>query len=186
MFMKKIYLYQVLFLLFSCHLSILNAQDEDPAKILHFKSKTELDHYMERKHWHFVKNHVNDSIDGEFYLYKKKSIGGGVIYCSIHLEKYMHYQVFFDHKAEYSLVLDYDDFLRIPTGKSRFNESMTNEYYAIKTVEFDDPADTRNKNLFFGNIHLQDHHPDAVVNKDQINIRDYHKEEEYNGTKEDH
>lgn len=88
----------------------------------------------------------------------------------------MHYQVFFNHKNDYSLVLDYDDFLQIPTGKSRFNESMENKVYAIKIVEFDDPNDDRNKNLFFGKIKLDDHdhHKDAVVTKGSAKVKDYH------------
>lgn len=173
---KYQFMKHLLFLFFLTLSCIAIAQEEDPAIILSYDNKEALDAYMAQHHWRFDRKHIVDSLDGEFYLYEKKTSGHGVVYCSIHLKKYMHYQVFFNHKNTYSLVLDYDDFLQIPTGKSRFNESMENKVYAIKVVEFDDPADDRNKNLFFGKIKLDEHahHKDAVVTKGSSKIKDYH------------
>lgn len=156
------------------------AQEEDPAKILSYKNFESLDKYMKEHHWSFLRKHFVDSLDGDFHLFKKKNKSGGMMYCAVHLEKYMHYQVFFDHKSDYSLVLEYDDFLLMPTGKSRFNESMENKVYSMKIVELSDSSDDRNKNLFFGKINLNDHdhHKDVLPQKaGSSKLKDYHSKE---------
>ena len=170
--MKKI----VLFIIGLVFFTSVKSQTENPARILAYKTKESLDRYMHRYKWHYVKDHQHDAVDGVFHLYRKKTIGHGYMYMAVHLKKYMHYQVFFDDKTDYSLVLNYDDFLLVPTGKSRFNESIENDVYAIKSVTFEDPKDIRNKNVFFGIIE-EHHHPDAELEKGDMNLHEHAKTE---------
>lgn len=153
-------------------LMVSYCQTENPARILSYNSKEKLDRYLTRSHWHYVKKHTPDNEDGDFLLYRKKTIGHGYMYMSVHLQKYMHYQVFFDDKHGYELVLNYDDFLQVPAGKSRFNESIENDVYAIKSVTFEDPKDTRNKNVFFGSI-KEVHHPNADIEMGDMNLHEH-------------
>ncbi|PCJ85481.1 MAG: hypothetical protein COA57_07655 [Flavobacteriales bacterium] len=145
---------KILFLIFITIGLAAFAQQEDPGKVLSYGSNEKLSGYLENKGWKGVKGEFKDEWGEVYYLYKKKSAGGGWAYIAIHPKKFMHYQVFFANKKDYSPVLSYDDLLHMPEGKSKFNRSTENTDYAIKSVEFDDPIDTRNINLFYGKIQL--------------------------------
>ena len=137
------------------------AQSEDPAKLLHMDEKKRIDGYLNGKGWKpdAVRE---DEVKETYYLYKKKTTGGGIAYIALWPEKFMHYQVFFADKHNYSTVLSYDDFLNMPKGKSRFNRSQENKTYAIKSITFDDPHDTRNQNMFYGLLSMDHESLDDV------------------------
>jgi len=163
------------------------AQQEDPIRMLSFKHQKSLDTYMHKHHWHLVKKHSQDSIDGNYQLYKKKTFGHGNMYMAIHLNTFCHYQVFWADHHKYSPVLSYDDFLMVPSGKSRFNECIENKIYALKTVTFDDYHNEKNKNVFFGLIEHKEHHPNVEIAKGEVNIHTYAgvKEHHFNTTKKE-
>ncbi|MCI5056397.1 MAG: hypothetical protein MRY83_09840 [Flavobacteriales bacterium] len=167
--MKKGFL---LFIFTFCAFAFSFGQKENPARVLAIKQSDKLVDYLTDKKWSHVKNHVSDPEDGDYDLFKKKGIGGGTYYLAVHKQKFMHYQIFFSDKNEYSFVLSYDDLLEIPEGKSTFNQSIENDLYAIKSVTFEDPHDIRNKNIFFGKVPL-DHAKGAVlVSFDDFDIED--------------
>ncbi len=152
-------------------LSSAFAQEEDPIKILSYKKKQHLDEYMKRHHWHMVKKAQSDSIDGDYFLYKKKTFSQGNMYMAVHMNKFCHYQVFWETHHKYSPIMSYDDFMLVPTGKSRFNQSIENPLYALKTVELDDYNNDKNKNVLFGAIDKK-YHPEMTFEKDPF---DFHK-----------
>lgn len=131
-------------------------QNEDPAKLLSFKQKDQFDKYLKGMNWKPEKKLPADSIDGEYYLYSKKTSGGGNAYMAVYPNKFIHYQVFYEVKKNYSKVLSYEEFLHMPEGKSRFNASNENKVYAIKSITFDDPMETRNQNLYFGKTNIKE------------------------------
>lgn len=128
----------------------LVSQNEDPAKLLSIQKKEQFDKYLKGLNWKFEKKIIPDSVDGEYFLYSKKTSGGGNAFIAVYPGKFIHYQVFFEAKKQYSKVLSYEEFLNMPQGKSRFNASHENKVYAIKSITFDDPKETRNQNIFFG------------------------------------
>mgnify|MGYP001567599288 CR=1 FL=1 len=132
------------------------AQNEDPAKLLVFKKKEQFDNYLKELKWKPEKKIVPDSVDGEYFLYSKKASGGGNAYIAVYPNKFIHYQVFYEAKKNYSKVLSYDEFLHMPEGKSRFNASNENKVYAIKSITFDDPKEIRNQNLYFGKTQIKE------------------------------
>lgn len=132
------------------------AQNEDPAKLLAFKKKEQFDKYLNGLNWKPEKKIVPDSTDGEYFLYSKKTSGGGNAYMAVYPNKFVHYQVFYEAKNDYSKVLTYEEFLNMPEGKSRFNASNENKVYAIKSITFDDPKETRNQNLYFGKTKIKE------------------------------
>ncbi len=160
-----------LFLLLVLFLGSFNVfcQDEDLAKILDFSDKAQLDAYLHDMKWKEVKENLKPSEDGIYYLYQKKNSSGGLTFLAVFLRQYMHYQVYFDKKKEYNPVLSYDDFMNMPNGKSRYNDSYENKAFAIKSVSFEDPKETRNKNLFFGKIKVADN-PDITIEKEAIKL----------------
>lgn len=133
-----------------------SAQNEDPAKLLAFQKKDQFDAYLSEYGWKANKKIYSDSLDGEYYLYTKKTSGGGNSYIAVYPNKFIHYMVFFEAKKSYSKVLSYEEFLHMPEGKSRFNSSNENKIYAIKSISFDDPSENRNQNLFFGRTQVKE------------------------------
>lgn len=142
-----------IFIIFSGY---TNAQTEDPAKLLAFDKKDQFDIYLTEYGWKADKKNYTDSLDGEYYLYSKKTTGGGSSYIAVYPKKFIHYMVFFEAKKSYSKVLSYEEFLHMPEGKSRFNSSNENKVYAIKSISFDDPNENRNQNIFFGRTQLKE------------------------------
>ena len=134
----------------------LIAQNEDPAKLLAFKKKDQFDKYLTEYEWKADKKNYSDSVEGEYYLYTKKSSGGGSVYMAVYPNKFIHYMVFYEARKPYSKVLSYEEFLHMPEGKSRFNSSNENKMYAIKSISFDDPKEIRNQNIFFGKTQIKE------------------------------
>ncbi len=129
------------------------SQNEDPAKLLSFSDKKQIETYLKGFEWKKEKSTFKDSVDGEYFLFSKKTSGGGYAYLAVYPilpNKFMHYMVFFEAKKKYSKVLSYDEFIHMPEGKSRYNYSRENKNYAIKSITFDDPKETRNQNIYFG------------------------------------
>ena len=139
-----------IFFLFFIYLSYTSlAQAEDPVKVLALHDHEKVDKYLESKGWKHLDVDTNE-VEMVCYLYRRKSLGHGYAYIAVYPQKFMHYQVFFSEKKHYSPVLSYSDFLEIPEGDARYGQSHENDLYHIKTVSFDDPHETRNKNIFYG------------------------------------
>lgn len=136
--------------------TLTNAQNEDPAKLLAFTKKEQFDNYLTEYGWKADKKIYSDSLDGEYYLFTKKTSGGGNSFIAVYPNKFIHYMVFFEAKKSYSKVLSYEEFLHMPEGKSRFNSSNENKVYAIKSILFDDPMENRNQNIFFGRTKVEE------------------------------
>ena len=124
----------VLFLILFINVTAYS-QQEKPSKILSYDSYDRLDSYLESKDWK-KEGVFTDSVDGEYHLYKIKTAAKGYAYLAVYLQKFMHYQVFYVEKRDYSKVLNYEDFLRMPKGKSDYNRSIENNTYNIKSIEF--------------------------------------------------
>ncbi len=150
---------------------LFSAQEEDPIKILSYTTQRQLNTYMEKHHWHLQKKHAheNDSIDGGYLLYKKKTFGHGNMYMAVHLNKYCHYQVFWSKHEPYSEVMTYSDFLLVSKGKTRYTQSISNEKYALKTVILEDYHDTKNKNVLFGILPTKNINKELITNE-KLNI----------------
>lgn len=132
------------------------SQNEDPAKLLAFTKKEQFDKYLKTFKWKSDKKNHSDSLDGNYFLYSKKTSGGGNAYIAIYPNKFVHYMVFYEAKKKYSKVLSYEEFLHMPEGKSRFNSSTENKTYAIKSINFEDPNENRNQNIFFGRTNIKE------------------------------
>ena len=132
------------------------SQTEDPAKLLAFTKKEQFDKYLTGYKWKTDKKNYSDSLDGEYFLFSKKTSGGGNAFMAVYPNKFVHYMVFFEAKRPYSKVLSYEEFLHMPQGKSRFNSSSENKTYAIKSINFEDPKETRNQNIFFGRTEMKE------------------------------
>lgn len=127
------------------------AQQEKPEKILEISTPKKLDGYLTGKGWKLLGN-FEDSISGTYYLYRIQTASKGYAYLAVYLQKFMHYQVFYTEKREYSQVLSYEDFMKMPEGKSNYNRSIDNPLFDFKSIEFNDPSDTRNINMFYGKV----------------------------------
>ena len=96
--------------------------------------------------------------------------------------------VFFEAKRAYSKVLSYEEFVNMPEGKSRFNSSNQNKVYAIKSINFDDPKETRNQNIFFGKTPLKEGMTlTPIANIEELNskqVKEMKKKEKEEATKE--
>lgn len=127
------------------------SQQEKPSKILSYDSSKKLDSYLTGKNWE-KRGIFTDDVDGDYHLYRTKTAAKGYAYLAVYLERFMHYQVFYVEKKDYSKVLNYEDFLKMPEGKSEYNRSIENETFNIKSIEFNDPTETRNINMFYGKV----------------------------------
>lgn len=128
------------------------SQAEDPAKVLKLSSvESNLDDYMKERKWKKLDGGEDEEGD-KYYLYRKKSFGGGFVYIAAYPDKFVHYQKFDSDKHDYSIILTYDDFVHTPEGKTHDNTSMENPNSLIKNVTFLDHNNNKNENKFYGII----------------------------------
>jgi len=127
------------------------AQGEDPEQLLKFNNKEQVDNYMKENKWKILETEPDEE-DGEYYLYRKKSYGGGFNYVAVFPSKFVHSQKWEDEKKDYSKVISYEEFVLTPAGRTAQNEVIINEQANIKFIKFNDPSKTRNENNFYGNI----------------------------------
>ena len=92
--------------------AICFSQNEDPAKLLAFTKKEQIDKYLTGYKWKADKKNHADSLDGDYFLYSKKTSGGGNAFIAVYPNKFVHYMVFFEANRPYSKVLSYEEFLR--------------------------------------------------------------------------
>lgn len=149
--MKKFWYIIAIVTLFS-GVNKVSAQAEDPEKVFKLShDKEKLDEYMKERKWKQM-DKILDEAGEEFYVYRKKSFGGGFVYIAVHPDKYVHYQKFNEEKRDYSEVLNYEDFILCPEGKTHENYSIANENSLIKNITFIDPENNQNENAFYGVI----------------------------------
>lgn len=136
-------------------------QAEDPEKVFKLSgNKERLDEYMKERDWKEIDGGKDE--DGEeYYLYKKKSFGGGVVYIAAFPRKFVHYQKFDSEKHDYSIIMTYDDFIHTPEGKTQDNMAMENPNTLIKNISLLDHENNKNENKFYG-----------IVPKHEDNIRE--------------
>ena len=128
------------------------AQSEDPEKVLEKSDdKEKLDEWLKERKWKRRKPGTNEAGE-EYYLYRKKSFGGGFVYIAVYPKRFVHYQNFHDEKHDYSPVMTYDDFIQCPEGKTHDGLSLENEEALIKNIQLVDPHNALNKNNFYGVI----------------------------------
>ncbi|RMG82986.1 MAG: hypothetical protein D6707_01875, partial [Bacteroidetes bacterium] len=98
----------ILLFVFTVFALLAYSQAADPEKLLKISdNKAKLDAYFKELKWKDMGPQTSEE-DSVYYLYRRKSYGGGYVYFAIFPGKFIHYQKFHKDKKPYSFIMGYE------------------------------------------------------------------------------
>ena len=162
--------YHLLLLLFYLTNTTVFAQEDKPEKILAIKDPKRLVSFFVNKGWENLPTLV-DVVEGNRYIFRQKTPTKGYAYITVIIGKMMHHQVYYTKKEDYKKIMDYNEFLIIPEGKSEYCSIVENKMLQFKSINIYNQDDSRNLNMFYGRMNKE--------KVEQLNIYYHNKYIEY-------